>query len=229
MRKTYTVLASLAVAALVATACGSNSSPVAPASSPAATATPTAPTSGSGTAMISGTLAGATSSSAAMRPEAVTITITISGTNISTTATPGSTFVLNGVPAGNVELHFMGSGVDARNTIADVADNEQIHIVVNVHGTSADVEINDREGGNHGVELEGLIGSINVGARTMVVGGRTVSVPANVVIRHGNTPFTLADLKIGQRVHVKGTMNGSTIVASEVMLQDENPVPPGHS
>jgi len=178
--------------------------------------------------MISGTLAGATSTAGAMRPQAVTITITISGTNISTTATPGGTLVLNGVPAGNVELHFMGSGVDARNTIADVADNEQIHIVVNVHCGNADIEINDLENPNHGVELEGLIASINVGARSMVVDGKTVSVPANAVIRHGDKPFTLADLKVGQRVHVKGTMSGSTIVASEVMLQDENPEPPGH-
>jgi Domain of unknown function (DUF5666) len=229
MRKANHILTLVALAALCATACGeSNGSPTSPASSSPATAAP-GPSSSSGSATITGTLGGVSTSSAGMRPQAITLTVTVSGTNISASVSPGSTFVLSGVPAGNVELHFMGSGVDARNTIADVADNEQIHIVVNVHGTNADIEINDREGPNHEVELEGLIVSINVGARTMVVDGKTVSVPASAVIRHGDTSFTLAQLKVGQRVHVKGTTSGSTIVASEVMLQDENPEPPGHS
>jgi len=228
MRKANHILACAAIAALCATACGeSNGSPMSPVSSSPGAAVP-GPNSSSGSATITGMLGGVSTSSAGLRPQAITITVTVSGTNISTNAFPGGTFVLNGVPAGNVELHFMGSGIDARNTIADVADHEQIHIVVNVHGTNADVEIDDREGPNHEVELEGLIASINVGARTIVVNGKTVSVPANAVIRHGDTPFTLADLKVGQRVHVKGTVSGSTIVASEVKLQDENPEPPGH-
>ncbi len=90
------------------------------------------------------------------------------------------------------------------------------------------VNVTDREKPAPGTELEDLIASINLGARTLFVNGTTVSVPANAVIRHGDTPFALADLKVGQRVHVKGTISGSTVVASEVMLQDENPNPPGH-
>ena len=164
-----------------------------------------------------------------IRPAAVVgLTVTITGTGISATVPPGGTFVLNRVPAGNIELRFTGAGVDDRDTIADVADEEQIHIVVNVRGSRAIVNVTDREKPAHGTELEGLIASINLGARTLVVNGTTVSVPANAVIRHGDTPFTLGDLKVGQRVHVKGSLSGSTLLASEVKLQDENQKPPGH-
>jgi hypothetical protein len=163
-----------------------------------------------------------------MRPAAVVgLTVTITGTGISATVEPGGTFVLNRVPTGNVELRFTGAGVDDRDTIADVAEEEQIHIVVNVSGSRVIVNVTGREKPAHGTELEGLIVSINLGARTLVVNGTTVSVPANAVIRHGDTPVTIADLKVGQRVHVKGTRSGSTVVASEIKLQDQNPNPPG--
>jgi hypothetical protein len=168
-----------------------------------------------------------TSSAAPIRPAAtVTLTVTITGTGISSTVAPGGTFTLNGVPAGNIELHFGGAGVDDRATIADVADNEQIHIDVTVTGARAVVSVTDRKKPANGVELEGLIASINLGGRTLVVNGTTVSVPATATIRHGDTTFSLADLRVGQRVHVTGTTSGSTIVASEVKLQDENPKPP---
>ncbi len=196
----------------------------APSAAPAPAPGPSLP--GPGSATISGSVTGMTSSTAAMRPAAaVTITVSITGTGISATVAPGGTFTLNGVPAGNIELHINGPGVDDRTTIADVGDVEQIHIVVTISGSRAVVTVTDREKRN-GVELEGLIASINLGARTLVVNGTTVSVPAAATIRHGDTRFNLADLRVGQRVHVKGTTSGSTIVASEVLLQDENPKPP---
>ncbi len=230
--------AAIVAATAFITACsGSNQTPTAsepasPTASPAPAPTPPpaspGPTSGTGSATITGSLAGVTSAASGMRPAAtVTITVTITGTGISATVSPGGTFVLNGVPAGNVELRFVGAGVDDRAAIADVADDEQIHIVVNVSGSRAIVQVTDRQKPEHGRELEGLIASINLGARTLVVNGTTVSVPATAIIRHGDKPFTLAELKVGQRVHVKGTVTGSTVVASEVMLQNENPNPGG--
>jgi hypothetical protein len=234
MRKVIGVLSSTALAAILCVTAACNGSNQLPTSASTVSSAPTAPAptppatgNATGSATITGMLSGVSSSSNGLQPRAITITVTITGTNISATASPGSTFVLNGVPSGHVELHFLGSGVDARNAIEDVAENEQIHIVVNVRGTTAQVDVDSREGPNHGTELEGLIASINISARTMVVNGQTVSVPTSAVIRHGDKPFTLAELLVGQRVHVKGTMNGSTLVATEVMLQDENVNPPG--
>ena len=231
----------LAGGAIVATLCvvacsDSNQTPTmpgtgAPAATTAPVPSPTPPPTGSGnaigTATISGSLISMTSSAAPLRSAAtVTLTVTITGTGISSTVAPGGTFTLNGVPAGNIELHFGGAGVDDRTTIADVADNEQIRIAVTVTGARAVVSVTDRKKPANGVELEGLIASINLSGRTLVVNGTTVSVPATATIRHGDTTFNFADLRVGQRVHVKGAATGSTIVASEVKLQDENPEPP---
>ncbi len=205
-------------------AAGGCSSPSANPAGPSPAAQAAGASSASGTAVITGTLARAGAASANLHAQAaVAITITISGTNISTTAAPGGTFVLAGVPSGNVELHFSGPGVDARATIPGVQDGEEIEIVVSVAGSTANVSITSR--GNHGdqSELEGLIASIDLAGRKLVVNGITVTMPAGVVIRHGNTVVAFADLKVGQRVHVRGVKNGSSIVASEVMLQDRNP------
>ena len=183
--------------------------------------TPGAP-SATGSATINGTLAGATSAGQFSAQAVMTITITVTGTGISATASPGGTFVLNGVPAGNVELRFTGPGVDARSNVADIAEGEQIRIVVTVQGSNAAVNVTDRKKPENGKEIEGLITEINLAARTIVVNGTTISVPTDSIIRHGNTTLALSQLKNGQRVHVKGTVSGSMVVASEVKLQDEN-------
>jgi len=160
-----------------------------------------------------------------VKTSAVGVTITIPGTSITVTVSPGGAFTLNGVPSGTIQLHFTGTGIDATATISNVADNETIHIVVNVNGSQANVTITDREGPKpnaSSTELEGLISAINTAARTIVVNGVTVSVPTTATIRHGDTNLSLANLAVGQRVHVKGTLSGSTVVATEVMLQNDN-------
>ena len=42
------------------------------------------------------------------------------------------------------------------------------------------------------------------------------------IILSANENLALGDLKVGQRVHVRGTPVGSMVMASEVTLQDEN-------
>ena len=216
----------------VAACSSSNQTPTtpelaAPAASAAPAPSPAPPTLGPGNATISGSLGGVTSSAAGTRAVgAVTITVSITGTGISATVAPGGSFILNGVPAGNIELHISGVGVDDRSTIADVVDDEQIRIVLTINGSRAVVSVTDRKKPVNGVELEGLIASINLAARTLIVNGTTVSVPAAAIIRHGDTRLNFADLRVGERVHIKGTASGSTIAASEVLLQDENPEPP---
>jgi hypothetical protein len=74
------------------------------------------------------------------------------------------------------------------------------------------------------VELEGMISA--KGTNTITVNAQLVSVPSSAVIRHGSKTFKFSDLKVGNRVHVKGTREQSaaatatTIVASEVKLQN---------
>jgi hypothetical protein len=76
------------------------------------------------------------------------------------------------------------------------------------------------------VEIEGLISS--KAGDSITVNAQSVTVPTSCVIRHGNTQFQFSDLKVGDRVHVKGmrstTGTGATattkIEASEVKLQN---------
>jgi len=211
--------AAILTLALAVSACGQGGEgPTAP-SSAAPAALP--PSIGTGSATINGTLASLTAASLRPAAAASTITVTVTGTGIAATVSPGGTFVLDGVPSGTVELHFTGSGIDARSQIRDVADHEVVHVVVHVSGSDATLTITSRESRNQ-VELEGLIASINAGARTLVVNGTTVNVPGDAIIRHGDRPIAFGDLQLGQRVHVRGTMNGQVLQATEVKVQDEN-------
>jgi hypothetical protein len=68
------------------------------------------------------------------------------------------------------------------------------------------------------VELEGPISAIT--GTSITVSGRAVVVPAGAVIRHGSRAIAFAALRIGDRVHVRATAQGSTLEATEVKLQN---------
>ncbi|MDE3155120.1 MAG: hypothetical protein KGN76_08450 [Acidobacteriota bacterium] len=152
--------------------------------------------------------------------------MSVSGTNLSTTVDGSGQFTLNNVPAGDVTLQFTGPNTNASVTISGVASGQQLQITVTVSGSSASLDSEHGGGNNSSVQLEGLIGSIDLTARTIVVNGTTVSVPATASITHGSTTLQLSDLQVGQRVHVKGTNQSGTVVATQVMLQDQSPAPP---
>jgi hypothetical protein len=76
------------------------------------------------------------------------------------------------------------------------------------------------------VELEGLISAKS--GDSLTVSGQTVVVPTTCVIRHGSTTFQLADLNVGDRVHVRasrittgtGSTATTTLEATEIKLQN---------
>lgn len=76
------------------------------------------------------------------------------------------------------------------------------------------------------VEIEGVISA--KGTSSITVNGQVITVAATAVIRHGDRQFKFADLRVGDRVHVKATRIQSasatstttTIVASEVKVQN---------
>jgi hypothetical protein len=71
-----------------------------------------------------------------------------------------------------------------------------------------------------GVEVNGRITAIDAAAGTFEVGTAKVSVPAGVIIRHGNRTFLLADLAVGDRVQVKGSRDeAGVVVASDVKVE----------
>ena len=210
------------VALLLATACGGsdNPSPVAP-SGPGGEA-PAPSTSG---ATVSGTIsAGSTGQLQAM---AVThtvnaaiagVTVSVDGTNLSTTTGPGGTFELRGVPPGHVRLRFQGAGASGTVELDDVSETEQIELTVVVNGSTVELESQERVTGSQ-AQLEGKVLSVDYGARTLVVGTTTVMVPEGIPITNGNRALELVDVIVGARIHVKGARSGDTITATSVMVQ----------
>lgn len=214
-------LAAIAVVSALAVACGGSAS-----------LSPTSPTSVTGgsstTTTISGVVNNGTAATSAGLANgtlslASTITVSVAGTSVSAPVSANGQFTLTNVPPGDVVLQFAGPGVDARVTISAVTSGATITINVLVGGSSAVVTHEDRVEPNNKTEVEGLIGAIQAATRTITVDSRVISVPATATIRKGDRAVAFADLLVGQRVHVKATQDGSNLVATEVIVQNEDP------
>ena len=68
------------------------------------------------------------------------------------------------------------------------------------------------------VNLEGVI-SAKIGT-SITVNGQSVVVPSTATIRHGSRSIAFSELKVGDRVHVKASMKGTVLEATEVKLQN---------
>lgn len=148
------------------------------------------------------------------------ITVSVAGTGISTQVDGRGLFTLSGVPSGPVQLQFSGPGVSATISIT-VNGAEQIQIAVTVNGSSAHIESEHRSGSNNRGELVGRITEIDPAARTLRVSGTLVLVPPDAIIRHGSRVLQFAELLTGDHVEVRGTMEGTTLRASEVKVQSD--------
>jgi hypothetical protein len=148
-----------------------------------------------------------------------TVTVSIVGSDITSTVDGNGNFTLSNVPAGTVSLRFQGKGSDATLTILGVEPDDRLQISVTLNGNSARLESRQSSKNGRGVEVNGRIDSINAGARTLLVGGQSVMVPPSTIIRHGNQTFTFADLRAGDHIQAKGTRDGATLVASEIKVE----------
>ena len=147
------------------------------------------------------------------------------GTPISSLVGTGGGFTLEGVPPGPVQLRFVGSGVDASVALSPVKAGDVVSLLVGVAGATATVQSESRNADGK-VELEGRIESLppTQAENTLVVDGRTVTTtPGVTTIRDGNNAARLfADLAVGQRVHVKGTLGVDSVVADSILIQNTN-------
>jgi hypothetical protein len=117
--------------------------------------------------------------------------------------------------------------------LADIkaGDRVSVNARVNADGTftALRIEIETEHGGgngndDHGAEVTGNIASISSGAITVTTGGGTtvnVKINSTTSIRHGNTILAASDLKAGNHVEVKGTLNtDGSIAATSIEVED---------
>ena len=94
-----------------------------------------------------------------------------------------------------------------------------------VSGGLAAIPVSPR--GHSGEEIEGLVQSVDGTAGTLTVadqrlGTLNVTTSASTEIRHGGTAIPLAQIQVGWRVHVKGSLQADgTYAATEITVQDE--------
>lgn len=218
-RTKFVVFASVAALTLVLAACGGSSNPASPSS-------PSSASSGQAGATISGTVSGTTSGSAAgyQKLDATSgITVTISGTSLTVAVDAQGRFTFTGVPAGTVQIVFTAGGNSATLTLDGVRATDKITIKVTVKGTTATLD-DEQRNGLAMTELEGQISKIDKAAKTMDVESTHVDA-TGAIFRRGSDTITIEALNVGDRVHVRGAMDATTMKASEVKLQNTNSNP----
>jgi hypothetical protein len=205
-------IAVLASVALACAACGGESPSV-----------PTAPSNG-----LTGPAAGSVTQGARIMGNVsagetlAAMAAQVVGTTISSPVGPGGGFVLDGVPAGPVQMRFVGSGVDASVSLSPVQPGDLVSVLVGVSAASASVQSESRNAGGK-VELEGRVESTVPADLAFTVAGRLVKTLPGTVFRDANGgPKTYTDLAIGQRVHVKGTLATDAVNADLVTIQNTN-------
>ena len=204
----------------------------------------TSSSSGNAPATIQGTVNGSATGATGLTASAVSsaavkagIKVTVMGSGLSATTDASGRFTLGGITTDPVVLHFEGPGIDATLEISGLVPGQTLTIKIKVSGHQAEFDA----GGNASsppvdskcfatgekAEVEGHIsakGSADITVAQQGKGDYLCQVTNATRIRHGNTTFLFADLKIGDHVHVSGTGLGFSggvcrVAASEVKLQ----------
>ncbi len=203
-------LLSVGVAGSLA-ACGGSSSVTGPdAVAPASSATI------AGTVVSVGT-ADAPAGDVSARSSSGGIRVSVLGTALETTTDDDGRFMLGGVtPGEKVELHFEGSGIDARLEIEGLAAGQMLTITVGVSGSTA-----SRLTASGEIEFRGSVGS--VGSDHLVVEGRTVLVVPGTteVLGRQNQRIPLSAVAVGSFVEVEAwSQPDGSLLGKKVKLED---------
>jgi hypothetical protein len=196
---------------------------------------PSAPqTSGAGV-VLRGSVISALGAVERVASGASVVTVTVrENPAITTTVGADGTFTLRGLPEGRFTLLFTsGSQPLGSVEFAEVLPNQEITVTVSVSSTSVTVLEERRNGIGHGdIEIEGLVEAVltlnATGESRFTIAGKTVvALPGDTAIREGNTARTVADVKVGRQVHVKGVWLArettvQPVLAHEIKLQDSS-------
>jgi hypothetical protein len=196
MRRTRVVclfLAGLAVA-LAAAGCGGSAA----VTGPEAAEVPVA-----GAAVVQGTVTGARSG----------LQVGVVGTPLLTEVDDEGQFVLSSVPAGTATLRFEGAGVDARLSVPGLQDGLVTSITVQLSGGSAQLAGTPNCTPTAEAAFSGVLEQVS--GTQLVVGGRKVDVSQVKKVWRDGKRIQLADLRVGEKLKVWGTLRGDGVVVAE--------------
>ncbi len=154
---------------------------------------------------------GATVEGALHRSDASSSSLRVSVLPVGPSTSTDSTdhFLLESVPAGSVRLRFEGSGLVADLHVGVVIDGMKVVLDIRVSGAHAEAHAE--------VEFKGVIESIDVKAKTLVVSGVKVITSASTEIERADERIALSDLKVGERVEVEGVLQSDgSVLAREI-------------
>lgn len=207
--RTYLVGALAAVA--LSAACGqwSPPAPTAPSellSNPASGAT----VSGTITNMSGSSMLASTASDAA----SVDLRVNVVGTDITAPVNVSGRFTLQGVPAGTILLRFTGPGIDVTLNVGGVGDRELLDVKLRLEVTSARIESFVRIRIDNTTEIEGEVTQVSGTCPNLsvVIHGMAVNLTTT-------TEGACGDIRVGIRIKIKGTRNGSVIVVIKVNVE----------
>jgi len=190
-------------------------------------ASPTSPIAGAAT--IAGAIVGPGSSSTSpgggpsVAAPSAGMTVSIVGSNQSTTVDANDNFTLTNVRPGDVSLKFSGAGVNSQVALGTIEASDHVSVTIVRDGASVSLDCINRVGAGR-EELEGRIDGLppTTPAGTFTISGQSVQTDAKTTFTKGGRPATFADLQIGMRVHVEGTPNATGVLAASVIIQDTN-------
>jgi hypothetical protein len=213
------VVAGLALS-LVAAGCGSGAKAVVAPDEPAP----------AGRAVLQGSIVGAGfSASATTSVSALSsgggVFVSVVGTSARTEVDEEGRFVLDRLPSGTVALAFEGAGTSARLEIEGLVDGQVLTVTVALSGSGARVTGTPNCSPAAETQLTGRLESTN-GTR-LVVGGRTVDASEVRKVWRGDRRIQLADLEVGEKVKVWGTLRGDGVVAAEEIVALTSGTAPG--
>ncbi len=152
------------------------------------------------------------------------ITVKITGTNISTTTDGQGQFTLTGVPPGDVQLEFSGQGTNAKIVISGVSAQDEIRISITLNGNNAHVDSERRnrreDRNNNQAEVKGAVAGLSgtCPSVTFTVQGTKVMTTAST----GFDDITCARVQNGMIVEVNGQRGADgAITAARVDLDDD--------
>src|SRR6267143_595332 len=132
--------------------------------------------------------------------------VAVLNSSAATTTDSAGGFVLTGVPKGAAALQFSGAGQNATLATAPMVSGEFRRLTVSISGSSATEHNEQTETEFEGIG-DAIVGTVTqIAGNTLTVDGVTVNVGSATMIVKGDTTLTLADLKVGDRLLVRGAV-----------------------